>query len=156
MGQFQIPQHQIDSIGRRRPLTLRKSYYALEVLPTYAKQGGAAWASDFARLSDHEQKAIVCRMLAERSRRAARRAGRPDPILVEVTVKPLEGGGYELVSTAPLRSEWGGDGRTVENTKGEEPRTTDNFELRMAVEKIQAQLAERTPKLRRQHDEPSR
>jgi hypothetical protein len=84
-------------------------------------------------------------MIAQRSRCAARRAGRPDPILVEATVKALDGGGYELVSTEPLRSEWGGDGRTVENTKGEEPRTTDNFELRMAVEKIQAQLAERTP-----------
>ena len=123
-------------------LERRKSYYALETLPTYAKAGGAAWASDFAVKSTHEQRAIVYRMVTQRSRCAARRAGRPDPIWVEANLKPLEGGGYVLVSTAPLRPEYGGDGRTYENTRQEQPRVNDTPELRLAVAKIKAQCAE--------------
>ena len=63
-------------------------------------------------------------MVTARSRCAARRAGRPDPIWVEATVKPLEGGGYVLVDTKPLRPEYGGDGRTPENTKDEPQEST--------------------------------
>jgi hypothetical protein len=138
-----MAQTQMDSIGRLRPLILRKSYYALEVLPKHAKAGGLAWASDFAVKPAHEQRAIVYRMITERSRRAARRAGRPDPIWVEAIVKPLDGGGYVLVDTKPLRSEYGGDGRTVENARDEEPRTQDTIELRAAAERIAAQFKER-------------
>ena len=137
--QFEADQYRIDAIGRRRPLTLRKSYYALEVLPTFAKLGAAAWASDFAAKSKHEQRAIVYWMVTARSRCAARRAGRPDQIWVEAAVRPLKGG----VSTVPLCPEWGGDGRTTENTKNERPRTTNTPELRWAVAKIKARLAER-------------
>ena len=134
----------------RKPYTLTRTprydpprVYDLTRLPKLAKSGGQAWASDFARLQTQEQRAIVIRLVAQRVRYFAHRYGKPVPIILEATVKPLEGGGYELVSTAPLRPEYGGDGRTVENTKGERPRSTDNFELRMAAERIQAQLAER-------------
>ena len=137
--EFEVARYQINSRGQRRPLTLRKSYYACEVLPTYAKAAGLAWASDFAAKSKEEQRAIVYRMVTARSRCAARRAGRPDPIWVEATVKPLKGGGYVLVDTTkPLRAAWGGDGRTLENTKNEQPRTQDTPELRYAVAKIKA------------------
>jgi hypothetical protein len=139
--EFEVARYQIDSIGRRRALERRKSYYALEVLPSYGKRGGTMWADDFARLSKHEQRAIIYRMVTARSRCAARRAGRPDPIWVEATVKPLEGGGYVLVDTKPLRPEYGGDGRTPENTRHEQPRVTDTPQLRLAVEKLKAKFA---------------
>lgn len=139
-------QTQIGSIGRLRPCVYRKSFYALEVLPKYAKAGGLAWASDFAAKTKDEQNAIVWRMVAQAARANARRAGRPDPIFYEAAVKQLKGGGYGLdqsVPMVPLRKAWGGDGRTVENTRDEPPRTQDSWELRLAVEKIKTECAER-------------
>ncbi len=125
LGELDRIRYRIDSIGRRRSLTRDKSYYALETLPTYARRGGNAWADDFARLSKHEQNVIVWRMVTQASRAAARRAGRPDPIWVEHTVKPLPGGGYVKAegSEVPLRPEYGGDGRTPENTRYEQPES---------------------------------
>ena len=87
-------------------------------------------------------------MVTARSRCAARRAGRPDPIWVEATVRPLDGGGYELVSTKSLRPEWGGDGRTEADAEREAKQhpwhlnDRANWELWCAAEGIKRQLAE--------------
>jgi hypothetical protein len=116
--------------------------YDLMRLPALAKAGGAAWASDFAALPAEEQRAIVTRMIAERSRCAARRAGRPDPLLYEATVKPLKGGGCELVSTVPLRPEWGGDGRTLEDAlrEAKDPVYRASLKLAQVAERHKARL----------------
>lgn len=68
ISQFEVAQYQINSRGQRRPLTLRKSFYSTEVLPKMAKAGGLAWAGEYARLPTPEQRAIVYRMIAQRSR----------------------------------------------------------------------------------------
>jgi hypothetical protein len=152
--EFEVTRYRIDSIGRLRALERCKSDYALETLPTYAKAGGAAWASDFAVKSTDEQRAIVYRMVTQRSRCAACRAGRPDPIWEEATVTPLKGGGYVKTSSVPLRPEYGGDGRTYENTRHEPPRVNDTPELRLAVAKIKAQLAEAGIEIVYEHPAP--
>lgn len=105
MGQMQY-----DSIGRLRPVVLRKSYYALEVLPKQAKAAAQAWASDFARLPTHEQQAIIVKLTVARCRYWARRMGYPPTVFTEVIVRDLPGGGYEAVegTTRPLRHEYGG------------------------------------------------
>ena len=112
--------------GGCRPLVYSQSYLCPRSVARTAKVAGAGVGIRLRpRLTTHEQRAIVYRMVTRSSTvAAARRAGRPDPIWVEAIVKPLDGGGYELVSTRPLRSEYGGDGRTIDNTRGEEPRTT--------------------------------
>jgi hypothetical protein len=71
--------------------------YARTVLPLYAKRGGAAWADDYARLPVEEQWAIRIAMSVGCARANARRYGHPDPIITEVTVRPLQGGGYTAV-----------------------------------------------------------
>jgi hypothetical protein len=70
----------------RRPAPRQRRFYDLEVLPTYARQGGALWADDFARLSAAERQTIITRLTVARSRYYARRAGRPEPIFCEVVV----------------------------------------------------------------------
>ena len=130
--------------GRVAGHSHRPSFYALEVLPKLAKAGGAAWADDFARRPTQEQRAIIWHAVTGSIRYWARRMGYPDPIILESTVRPLKGGGYELVSTAPLRPEWGGDGRTEADAIREAKRryVPSNRELYFAAERIKRQLAE--------------
>jgi hypothetical protein len=120
--------------------------YDLMRLPKQAKAAGQAWADDFARLSTKEQQAIVWRAVTAAARAKAIRSGKPVPIFFESIVKPLDGGGYELVSTAPLRPEWGGDGRTEADAEREAKRppwhlnNRANLELYFAAERIKAQI----------------
>ena len=126
----------------------RKSFYALEQLPKLAKAGGAAWADDFGRLPTQEQRAIIWYAVTGSIRYWARRMGQPVPIIFESIVRPLKGGGYELVSTAPLRPEWGGDGRTEADADREAKRPPwhlndrANRELWCAAERIKAKFGE--------------
>jgi hypothetical protein len=110
----------------RQPAPRTKRFYDLEVLPKQAQVAGLAWASDFARLPDDEQRAIVVRLTVTRIRACARRAGHPEPIITEVTLRPdgtvVEG------SERPLREEWGG--RTPETP---EPPKTDISSARKAA-----------------------
>jgi hypothetical protein len=101
----------------RRPAPRQKRFYDLEVLPKYALRAAQAKAADFAAKSKDEQRAIVTRLTVERVRAMARRKGKPEPIITEVTVKPLPGGGCVGVegTERPLRPEFGGDGRTLED-----------------------------------------
>lgn len=110
------------------------------MLPTYARQGGALWADDFARLSAAERQTIITRLTVARSRYYARRAGRPEPIFCEVVVTPSDGGGYAVDPTQParpLRKEWGGNS---DNTERFNSPTVDTPALRAAVTKLQAQM----------------
>jgi hypothetical protein len=85
--------------------------YDVVGLPLRAKAAGQAWGDTFARLSVHEQQRIIVRLTVERIRASARKAGKPEPMIVEAILKPLPGGGYELDVSKPyrpLRKEWGG------------------------------------------------
>jgi hypothetical protein len=104
-------------------MVLRKSYYAVEVLPTYE-----GWGPSLGRRfrPSAGPRAEGHRLPVDRSTVSllgTRRMGYPDPIFVEHKVWPRLGGGYEKVegSEVPLRSEYGGDGRTYENTRHEPP-----------------------------------
>ena len=66
--------------------------------------------------------------------------GHPDPIIYEATVRSLPGGDTVLVSTAPLRPEYGGDGRTLENMEDEAARESQRH-ARVAVSHGEAQGA---------------
>jgi hypothetical protein len=85
-------------------------YYHV-TLPAMAQRAGKAWASDFARLSNEEQRTIIVRAVVGAIRYQARKAGKPEPMIVEAVLKPLPGGGYEVdveKPHRPLRPEWGG------------------------------------------------
>lgn len=113
-----------------------------------ARAAGRAWADEFGRLSIQEQQTIIWRAVTGSIRYWARRMGQPVPIILESIVKPLDGGGYELASTAPLRPEWGGDGRTAADAEREAKRPPwhlndrANWDLWCAAERIKAQIIE--------------
>ena len=70
----------------------------------------------------------------------ARRKDKPEPIFVEAVLKPLPGGGFVVDDKpmAPLRPEWGGDGRTsadaLREAKAAKPRDDVHIaSLRLAI-----------------------
>jgi len=113
-----------------------------------AKAAGQAWADTFHRLSAEEQRAIILRAVTGTMRSNARRAGHPEPIILEANVKPLPGGGYVLDDSkpmVPLREEWGGDGRTPEPVTP----VPDPKGAKAAADKIKAALPMSEPPKRR-------
>jgi hypothetical protein len=93
---------------------------------------------------------IVMLMLTATMRANARRAGHPEPIISEATVRPLPGGGYALAqgTNVPLREEWGGTERDAEAVAAKnlaptpDPGVagTDMKPAKDAADRIKAQL----------------
>lgn len=110
-----------------------------------AKAAGQAFADAFHRLSKEEQREVILRTVAGTLRSNARRAGHPEPIIMDCRMDKLPGGGYVLVegSLVALSAEWGGDSRTVE-TAG--PGQPDPAGARAKAKEIQAALAMTGPK----------
>lgn len=104
-----FPPARLTPTGRYNP----PRQYDLTRLPAQAKAAGQAWADAFARLPVNQQRAIILRAVVGTLRSNARRAGHPEPIIMEAKYKPLEGGGYVLDQSqpmVPLRPEYGCDG----------------------------------------------
>ena len=97
--------------------------YDLTRLPAQARDASLAVADHFPRLPVHQQRIRILQAVVGGLRARARRAGHPEPIILEAKVKPLPGGGFVLDQDqpmVPLRPEYGGDGRTVEDARAEE------------------------------------
>jgi hypothetical protein len=127
------------------PYRRTPSEYALTRLPTLAKAGGAAWASNFAAKPEDEQRAIIMRITTAAMRANARKAGHPEPIILESEVKPLLDGGFAVDPSAPmppLREEYGGDGRTLEDAlrEAKDPVHRASLQLALIAEKHKARL----------------
>jgi hypothetical protein len=134
MGQFRYPDNPPPFPYGPGPRELRR--YDLEVLPTYARQGGAAWRSDFARLPQSEQQKIIIKLIAGAARYHARRRGEPDPIIYEAPIKQLPGGGFvrdESKPLVPLRAEYGGDGRSYEDALKVSKDPVERISLHQAI-----------------------
>ncbi len=113
------------------------------------KPTGLSLADAFHCLSKEEQRAIILRALAGSVRSNARRAGHPEPVILEAKVKPLPGGGYVLDqdSLKPLRAEYGGDGRTPADALAEARAMDSQLDpkgAKAAADRIKAQLKART------------
>jgi hypothetical protein len=73
---------------------------------------------------------------------------RPPPILLTADLRPLEGGGFELIpgTERPLPVELGGDGRGLESAgQGVEPSDPDHVDIWTAAKRIKARIREINP-----------
>ena len=87
-------------------LTCRPRYspprqYDLTRLPAQAKAAGQAAADAFHRLPAHQQRKRILQAVVGTLRSNARRAGHPDPVILDAKLKPLPGGGYVPTSAIP-------------------------------------------------------
>ena len=124
----------------------RRSVHDYVVL--HSQRFVCAQAANFARLPEAERRVLINRAIVGSLRYLARRYGRPEPIISEVTVRSLPGGGSVMVkgSEKPLREEWGGDGRTLEGALREAKALKDpvyiaSVSQAIAVEKLKRKWA---------------
>jgi hypothetical protein len=84
----------------------RQTAKATEAHPPLAvrgQRGGSKNRDRYFSLSLEEQWAIIRRMLIARLRAEAKRKGMLQPVLHSCEVRPIEGGGYELVEGSMRR-----------------------------------------------------
>jgi hypothetical protein len=117
----------------------KSSDYIRTALPAQAKTGGEAWADKFAHLPAEERRMRMMQLVAGSVRARARKAGFPDPVIIEAQFKPAPGGGYVVddgVPAVPLRPEYGGDGRTPDDALAEARAAVLADGVRRAGERI--------------------
>lgn len=104
-----------------------------------------AWVETYRRLPAEEQRRIMSKVVAGSIRYEARKAGKPDPVLLAVSYRRAADGSIEVIpgSERPLPAEYGGDGRGLSDTVDEvEPSDPNHPDLREAAARIKAQLME--------------
>jgi hypothetical protein len=111
---------------------------------TQQERAALAWAEIFHQLPAAEQKRIISKAVAGSIRSQARKAGRPDPVLLTVSYRRARDGSIEVIpgSERPLPAEYGGDGRGIEALSDDACPDPNHPAIQADAERIKAQLAE--------------